>query len=560
MRRLPWIILTVLVIVVGGYSVFWYLQAQNVKEVFTEVTRQLPETTSKDGTKVSLTYDKLGVTGYPFSYKVTYKNPVFSWTKNNAVDVKPFTPAEGLQPANTIKINGDLMFESNYLASTLGVSMNGSMDGTTPTPDGFMSWQANWDDDAGCQFEITGEARSKLLKGAEVMSLFKNTNDFMNNLREARCTSTANTVKRMPDGKQIFSSPGSDVNLALTPLDDINSRVELKMQAKDVLFTKEYGSIFAGLSEETSIPQGGGYSQFDERAGKTNIDIDLVATGPFRSEGELPAAYSLDIQSRAFSIKNDWYEVNLPLTLKLQKTETSSNFTIKHDGLLRFSKEMEIALRNDSLTSGRAYQELKDMFENEGKLPPSPSALTQTGIFPELSSFGTIKTFADAATDEAGKTLTIQSIGASSDLYSFNANGNASLVDGNADITFTCDHCVTMLDDGFSYYNRVQDFLRQVNPNAKVAMFGADQTEAMKNLLISLDTDPATPDQITIQYKRTGQTQTLTGQPLEQVIMQAMLIIATPPTAAGTAEPPSNAPSNPSAEGTTKKPVENPAR
>lgn len=543
MRRLPWIILALLVLVIGGYSVFWFMQAKHAKEVFTEVTRRLPETTSPSGTQVSLTYDSLDVGGYPFSYKVIYKNPVISWKQKDTPALKPFKPAEGLQPADTIKITGDLMFESNYLASTLGVSIKGSMDGTTPTPDGYMSWQANWEDVAGCDFEISGEARSKLLKGMEVMSLFQNAEDFMNNLREASCVSKANTVKRLPDGKQIFSSPGSDIKLALNPLDDTNMHIELKMQAKDVIFTKEYGMMFAGLSENTVSPAAAGsYSQFDERAGKTSVDIDLSATGPFRNKGVLPPAYTLDIQSRAFNIKNDWYEVSLPLALMLKKDEASSSFTMKHDGMLRFSKEMEEALRTDALTSGSAYSELKALFQNQGRPVPTEQELITSGIFPELSSFGTIKTNADVATDASGKTLTITTAGLTSDLYGFNAKGSASMEGGNADITLVCDRCTTMIDDAVTYYNRLQDFLRQVNPEAKTATFTGEQAEAMKQLLVSLDSDPSSSDQINILYKREGQVQTLSGQPLEQVIMQAMLIVATPPTAAGTQAPPPEEP------------------
>ena len=145
------------------------------------------------------------------------------------------------------------------------------------------------------------------------------------------------------------------------------------------------------------------------------------------------------------------------------------------------------------------------------------------------------------------------SLGAGSDLYGFNAKGNVSLENGNADVMLTCDHCITMVDDAVSYYNRLQDFLRQINPETQTAVFGAEQTEALKQLLASLDTDAATADQITIQYKRDGDAQTLSGQPLDQVMMQAMLIVAAPPTAAGTAEPSDE---KPAAEKPAEKPAE----
>ncbi|MFO1242963.1 MAG: hypothetical protein U1E36_07175 [Rickettsiales bacterium] len=531
MRRFVWVIIALLVVAVAAYSAFWFSQAKQAKEVFTQAAKELPNITKNTGTEVSLKYDSIDVGGYPFSYIITYHNPVFSWKPKFAPDIQPFKTTDGTQPENTLKVTGDLNFESNYLASSFGVSATGSMDGTQKTPEGPFSWQANWEDTSGCTFEITGEARKKLLQGMQVLTLLKDSQSVMENLRGIDCTSKANSIKRMPDGKQIFASPGSNVHFGIEPLEGLNSRIDIKADAKDVLMTKEYGQLIGSFMHRNPGEPAPSFKQFDERAGKTSMDIDVSATGPFRNNGTMPTDYNLDIQARSLNIKNDWYEVNFPLAFTMKKAGAVTSFSVKHDGLIHFSKEMEDALRQDYLTSGSAYGELKRLFENQGRVPPSEDAMISSGVFPEISSFGTIKTIADIATDAEGKSLSINQFAVTSDLYGIDAKGQASLTEPKADVTVNCTHCTQMVDDLISYYNRTQDFLRQINPGNQYPIFTATQAEAMKQLLVSLDSDASTADVITLHYIGDGPAQTISGQPFAQVMMQGMMIASSPPAA-----------------------------
>lgn len=542
MRRLPLIIAGILVFLVAGYSVFWYLQAQRAKALFVDIATNLPEQTRKTGKEFTLKYDDIAVGGYPLSYRVIFKNPVLSWKDPLPSGMVGFNNKEknaaASAPLNTIKLNGDLSLESNYIASSFSAATTGNIDSTMETPEGPLSWQSHWDGENKFSIAFNEEGRKRIMSGENPFAMLQDPDTLMRTLRGLSMHSENLSVKRMPDGKQIFFVPNNDINFSLTPLDDANSEVRLKATTTDMVLSKEYGRLVAAFyainaPKDQPAPS---FRQFDERAGKTTIGIDLVATGPFMRQGPQQGDYNLDIESREFSIKNDWYEVTLPLVLKMSKKGDGGNFSLTHEGKIHFTKEMEAALRDDYITSGRAYAELKRLFDEQGVAPPPAYTIDVEGVFPQISAFGEIKTAADIASDNDGKKVDIKKASIHSDLYSLDAGGNIALTENKASLKVDCTNCLRMVEDATSYYNRAQNFMRAINPQSTVVTLTAGQIDSIKQMIAGLDADPATPDVVTFDYEQQGPTSTISGQPIQQIVLQAMMIMSAP--AAGpTAEP-----------------------
>ena len=543
MRRLPYIIAGIFVFLIAGYSVFWYLQAQRAKELFVDIATHLPDHPNANGKIFTLKYDDIHVGGYPFSYRVIFKNPVLSWKTPLPGDMVGFKDAKSdLAPMDTMKLTGELALESNYLANSFAASSTGIVDSTMETPDGPLSWQSHWDGPSTFSIAFNEEGRKKLMAGENPFALLQNPQELVRSLHAISFAGTNVSIKRMPDGKQIFFVPSNSIDFSLNPIDATNSEIKLKVDTKDMVLTHEYGMLLAGFYmiggvDKAAIPT---YRQFDERAGKTTIAIDVSATGPFQPDAAPPAEYNLDVESRQFSIKNDWYEITLPMMLKIKRNATTNSFSLTHEGVIRFSKEMEQALREDYITSGRAYAELQQLFQDRGVSTPPPYQIDSSGIFPEISSFGMIKTAADISSSDDGKALDIKKASIHSDLYSVDATGNVKFTDSSANIKVDCTNCLQMIDDAAAYYNHTQNFMRQINPQSKFSMLSTTQIDAVKQMITSLDADPASKDVITFNYQQQGGTSTISGQPIQQVMLQAMMIMSSP--AAGKPADPSAVP------------------
>lgn len=535
MRRFPYIIAAVLVFLIAGYSVFWYMQAQRAKAVFVDIATHLPEQTRKTGNEFTLKYDDVGVGGYPLSYRVIFKNPVLSWKEVSPSGMVGFSEkipeAANLAPLNTMKLTGELALESDYIASAFSAAATGTVDSTMKTPEGPISWQSQWDGANTFSIAFNEEGRKRLLSGENPFALLQDPDSLMRTLRGVSVHADNFSVKRMPDGKRIFFVPDNDIDFSINPLDDINAEVTLNIVTKDMVLTKEYGqlvSAFYLLNGQKDQPAPT-FRQFDERAGKTSIDVDLSAKGPFLARGAALKDYTLDIDSRQFSIRNDWYEITLPMSLHVKKTAAANSLSLKHEGKIHFSKQMEQALRDDYITSGRAYAELKRLFNQPGAEAPPAYKIDAEGVFPEISAFGEITTEADITSSEDGKAIDIKNVAVHSDLYSIDASGNLTLPENKASLKIDCTNCLRMIDDATSYYNRFQTFLRQVNPQAADPILTAAQIESIKHMIAGLDADPSTTEVVTLKYEQQNTGSTLSGQPIQQIFLQAMMILSAPP-------------------------------
>ncbi|MFW0776628.1 MAG: hypothetical protein ACN2B6_02790 [Rickettsiales bacterium] len=528
MKASPKILISALIVVLLlGYSIMWFVQADKLKGNVEKTISMLNEK------ETYITYESIDVAGFPMKMAVVVSKPRFAGRvdvllksmDDMHVGTKKMFPELPEWQEDT-SLDGTLTIQLNALSDEYGIILAGDWH-NAPTIDGQkLALTSKVAGDFVCDMKL---ANSKALAGAIwTGSIERDGKQFMKDLRVVDCSFPAYEAINVASSEVGMKSEGGYLKFNREPSGDTQS-IYFAMKMDNVEFT-ETGDRWMELYKR-AFPQHS-VSQPLSTYGKQNVDIELSFNGPedFKDAKENAP---LDVNLNKFIINNAIYNVNVAMQAKNTPNgdQRAASLVLKADS--SYSEEY------DNMVQRMARNAIDELYANKDELTTAylekyTADEMYSIVFPALPNMHPLGKMVQnldvsyqGSSDFKVGNATLTAFELSAAPYGVTGKGTANMSQDKpfpaADLSLTCSNCARLIDDITDYVNRVSTAFAYFEPEALQAnTMNPQLVEAYKNFLSELsvpsqdDTDRTSFNYAIVSDGMMGVT--INGKPMNEVM------------------------------------------
>ncbi len=495
MRKIIFIAFTVLIVVViGGFSVSWFLQASEIKRNVEAAIARV------NATQQYITYQSIETSGFPSDVSVSIVNPRFAGRIDTLLkemgQAKPgavLTDAEKQELerfsqlpewSEDITLNGAITLSVNALSDAYTLSLQGDWTGN-----GKIGTQAiameSLGDNTSCRLEM---ARGTLFTTLwDFDALTRDPARLAPDFRLLDCVAPTATITDRNTKEALVKSGGARVYITSAPEGD-QRQVRFHLKVTDSEVTAAGDPLYETYFNIVRVFDPFFYYPKLSSMGKQNIEVDFSYNGP--------ADMKKDFQSANFDVRLDKFIMNNNLsnssgTLVFIKTPDAAG---NQSGKAGYRFESVIGAQYDAYLRDYARFMVNQAYANGSVNVPGPLLAEfqptmekytademYAIIYPAIPNFqylGKIVQGIDIGY-QLDKTLasgdvTLTSLDFSATPYGVTGQGTLKQTQGQlfptSNIRFSCRNCLVMVDDIFAYAARLKAVLAYFKPEEAAEM------------------------------------------------------------------------------------------
>jgi hypothetical protein len=536
-------VIVIVIIAAGGYTAFWFKQADNFKHMLEQSIAALNDqakSLKSDNTLVK--YDSIHVTGYPTHMVLEIIKPVvdvpmsafLQKTSTPPTVIAAAPPAsewiEEISYGEKVSFTGDIT-GSHFTLVAAGDRTHKSIVNRT-TRHTLISSSVT---------PLTCHIAVEHPRGAPwtMQPIFSDLPTFLSIFRAFDCNVHGVVLKDAATGTSLFTADNFSTFASHNPMDGINHALTFKLDYQNAIafpasdaIVKEYADwsySALGMPADT-------YRALPSLYGNQNASFDMHYEGTIDKLNDA-AAMHLTFDINKFNMKNALLDTELQAHIKSMPQGTVERTTsIVINGRTEVSElydeiiAKQLAAIFSSLQhdeADKAHPELKQLAIQMGTPEEIAAALT-----PHLHNLGKISLDMNVNAKGANRTdlflkngiFTVDAMDLVATPYGIKIKGmgNASIQgkSPSADISITCITCDTLVNDAGSYAMRIQSVFNRIQPG-KQPYVTVDLLEGIKQFLHGIAENSAdkNPQDLVIHIvmKDTGEF-TISGKQVIQVL------------------------------------------
>lgn len=549
--RILSVVAVIITLLLGGYYYQWNQQAKRIEAFALQTVEKINAGPIAEGANVSIKYDALTVSGFPFSHRITVSKPVitsqlhagiFSGSSPLSALTHQANPEENTSALDSvITIDGDISGSVNYFTTKADLVISGAIHGNDTLMGETMQWQSASDHNAVCIVDFNASAARGMI-AAMLQGKPWPPEEFTKHLTSFHCDTGKQTTINTANQQTLISSDSMQLTLdELAIQDEKNFAFHLLINLPRIELHDEYsqfyGSVGSGVAPSSFkiLP----LKKFDAvGAQQSKIDMkfairqDALPQSTAEQNGDIalnskPSYVMLDAKEMSFS--NKLWNMNFPIFFEMSTQGNSEHYVMRHQGVSKTEPAFDMALQ-ESLVEVLNTPEMQQVY---ALYIPTASAENVMAFLadamPRFSGFGTIKTemdfdgtFPQSGGTSAAGGITLKALNFITDIYSLKMQGSMDSATQEGLVNIACADCDKLVADIVEYNNRVQKAVQTLTPSFKPVIITTPMYEAVVSFLQTLNTG-TDPKNLMISVVSKGEGNvTISGKPAMQVMMEAM--------------------------------------
>ena len=482
-------IVVFLIVVAGGTTVTWMLQASRIK---TQIEQGIARLSSDD---VKIAYDALETSGFPTEVVVSIVNPRLTGRLDKLFAQMPKNNRQTLPEWNEdVSLNGTLTIGVNALSDRYTLGMHGQWKNKSTIGSEVIAMESSPNAGMLCTLGMAHAGNwFGTLWNFQALSLHgeKPLDDF----RLLDCQATENTIV-LQDSKAEVMKNGPERMYISHSLENGQRQARFFFSVPEWEVMPE-GDRVMGVYSRAIAPWYDSAPLFSAY-GKQNTEIDFTYKGPAELTGDIKST-PLDIHLGKFIITNDAYNMNM--TFDLTNSDAADG---KHAARLAFKTESAYTDIYHALITDLVRSAIKDMYAEpspspelkavtERQTPESLYALVQPAI-PDLHALGRLVMALDLGyqgnREFTEGDITLSTLELSATPYGITAQGTGKRTTASpfpaVNIALTCANCLKLIDDVTEYVRRLQTVVVTLQPEKPVKPMSQATVDGYKQFLEAL--------------------------------------------------------------------------
>jgi hypothetical protein len=521
MKKLGIIAAVIAVAAGGGHYVLWKQQAALLDSGIERLIQQSGETG-----KITFTYERKTIGGYPMDATVRYVNPTFA--------IAPEVYATEGQAASfpmqleTVKLDGDMVVRNAFIQNKTSAELTGRLHLAGKKQEKPFSYVSTWSGVNRCSVTLA-DAPTAFITGKHQIQAAKTPQDFVRAFHAADCHTKDMVVRDEMNNKELATIAHQEIHLTSSPSAQTGQhKIGVNMTIKDALFQASNMNQLDGLEEMIA---GGDAAQAEsivklvEKHPIPWLDTSLAGKQNMTLRGEYEG--SLDavapparITVEDLSISNDFYEMKWPLSVVISE---DNNLMIRHNGTLKHTEAFDRVVREsiDALLAIVRDDELQVSDDVRAKLKALDDDAVH-GLVPSFAPAGEIRTMANLDMNQATMSGTIDEVGFTTAEFGLTAKGTVNPLQQQGDGQIICQSCELLITRVSHYINDATSVMATMEGTPARFKLSDEAITALVSFVQEYDTDE-TPDTVTITLKNGADGKPLiSGKDMGMVMMNAL--------------------------------------
>ena len=524
-------ILILLVIAGIGYSVLWYIHADNTRNNLIKTI----EAMNVEKGPAEWKYGEITLGGYPFSFEMRMSNPVIRLREGALMNMFGL-PAANTQPSSDITEEiaipgGALILTGDYLNRRFGFAIEGDTTGTSRLGDKTLNWQASWDGKSHCDLTLNKDADLSVFSMLEE-SMFKHLSslkNFTDIFQRIECRASDVVVTDKDSGETLATVPEEYILFDgdFRSKESFNMKMELLLG--DIEISKRYQDwVMSKYAQYLPQEMTGIYLSYPEM-GKQTIDIAMAVQG----DGNIGRNGMFKLDMPRFTIKNAMQHITLPAGVDLTYRDGQLTGSLDIDGRMSMTELYDDYMKGYMhSTIDMLYQEMEAR-SGSPEIPKKQAYDIAERVMPDWSEIGEIRlrTDADIKGSQRKDIVTPLNTDVSIHAFDFLAGEKGLSISGNwmanntGDLALTCHHCETTLTSLLHYAADIQQVITLFDPKAGQIPINDNMVKEVLNFVRSLSREEGDNWNIAIHSEGMDNI-TISGKTMQEVMMLAMPLMA----------------------------------
>lgn len=530
-----------LLAIVLVYSGLWYRHASQTEA---SARKTLEAINGDQG--VSIAYDALEVSGYPFEFAVHMSNPrltmdtaklrtAFFPGESEASSDTPGAPADGIE---TVMIDGEAVMTVNYFTRSVGLRVKGVSHGKSGEKEtGLGAWKSSEESEVSCTVTLTSQANMSIFD-ENAFALLQQPGTLAQHFKSMDCLADPLEIVSEEKGDMLYRAGEQLFSVSIAPASADAIEANLALVSNDMEVSDDWRERMklwlAGL-RDGSLPISALPMQSYAAVGKQNAEIRARYFGP-GDLNRLGESNRMELEFSSFRIANDLYEMNIPLHFSVTRNGDQLTGSLTVDGKAAYSPEIDrYAGKTAELMAQSVYADIAASPLQHDRPSESEKQSIERSIAALIPAFGTFKT-ARLTVDSSfkgtvnpqmlttGGEMTLNNLELLMGDYGFSATGNALLSPPRAEVSIRCHACDETVDKLVLYLTELRRMIALIDPMTPSMPEGKPFRQAVAGLIekLSVPAEDKPEDRVILISSSGAGEPVISGKPMHEVMVMAM--------------------------------------